>query len=395
MMVKERVAESYGPILYTMGWGNSGSSIQQSMIADVYPGLIDGAVMFNGFPDNTNIGQPRRPAVLQLPAQPHARAAPPRTAPSRRCPNIAVRPDLRQCDGGAPRGRCRRLLNWSNSDIAAVSGFTHLSQRAPAGQLLGRTPGLGAAHAECRRPRQRDGRRRQQLGVQGRSSATRGSTARPMRWPARPWARSRRQASRRRRSARCRPTRPACGPTSPTITRTRWAIDPATGFGRSYSANVGVQYGLNALNSGQISMAQFINLNDKIGGVDIDGNHTAARIQPDVEGLKNAYRSGMIMYGGGGLAADRDTQHGRPQQRGHRRRRPAPEVLPLHGAGAPESGQRPLRQPRDVEWPGQCRGLRAGPACQRRPARCCRRARPTAAGATSCWRRRSTAWTAG
>jgi hypothetical protein len=75
----------------------------------------------------------------------------------------------------------------------------------------------------------------------------------------------------------------------------------ANGFGRSYTANVGVQYGLNALNSGQITMAQFIDLNKRIGGFDIDGNLSTTRIQPDAEGLKNAYRSGMIMYGGNGL----------------------------------------------------------------------------------------------
>jgi hypothetical protein len=75
----------------------------------------------------------------------------------------------------------------------------------------------------------------------------------------------------------------------------------ANGFGRSYTANVGVQYGFNALNSGQITMAQFIHLNQKIGGFDIDGNFTAARTPPDAVGLRSAYRSGMIMWGGAGL----------------------------------------------------------------------------------------------
>ncbi|MBG4433488.1 PhoD-like phosphatase N-terminal domain-containing protein [Pseudomonas aeruginosa] len=72
----------------------------------------------------------------------------------------------RECDGGAPRGRCQPAQLEQQRHRRGVR-LHDLSQRAPAGQLLGRTPGLGAAHAECRRPRQRDGRRRQQLGVQG------------------------------------------------------------------------------------------------------------------------------------------------------------------------------------------------------------------------------------
>ena len=42
--------------------------------------------------------------------------------------------------------------------------------------------------------------------------------------------------------------------------------------------NVGVQYGLSALQQGKITPAQFIDLNAKVGGVDIDTNPTAARI---------------------------------------------------------------------------------------------------------------------
>jgi Tannase-like family of unknown function (DUF6351) len=59
--------------------------------------------------------------------------------------------------------------------------------------------------------------------------------------------------------------------------------------------NVGVQYGLDALEKGQITPAQFVDLNAKIGGVDIDTNPTAARIDTGTApALANAYRSGMI-----------------------------------------------------------------------------------------------------
>ena len=40
MMVKERLAEAYGPIRYTIGQGCSGGAIQQHSIADQYPGCV-------------------------------------------------------------------------------------------------------------------------------------------------------------------------------------------------------------------------------------------------------------------------------------------------------------------------------------------------------------------
>jgi len=58
--------------------------------------------------------------------------------------------------------------------------------------------------------------------------------------------------------------------------------------------NVGVQYGLSALQQGKITPAQFVDLNQKIGGVDIDTNPTASRIATRGDALANAYRSGMI-----------------------------------------------------------------------------------------------------
>ncbi len=58
--------------------------------------------------------------------------------------------------------------------------------------------------------------------------------------------------------------------------------------------NVGVQYGLSALESHQITPAQFVDLNQRIGGLDIDINPTKARISATMPALGRAYRSGMI-----------------------------------------------------------------------------------------------------
>ncbi len=79
--------------------------------------------------------------------------------------------------------------------------------------------------------------------------------------------------------------------------------DPKTGFARRIVDNVGVQYGLAALNEGRITPTQFLDLNEKIGGVDADANFMADRTVGDPGALRIAYESGRILNGGGGLAA--------------------------------------------------------------------------------------------
>jgi hypothetical protein len=78
--------------------------------------------------------------------------------------------------------------------------------------------------------------------------------------------------------------------------------DPKTGFARRPLDNVGVQYGLAALNAGTISKAQFLDLNERIGGFDNDGNLVATRSQGDLAAIRAAYRTGRLTNGGGGLA---------------------------------------------------------------------------------------------
>lgn len=55
MMIKEHVIENYGPILRTVSVGGSGGSIQQLNIASAYPGLLDGIVPTQSFPDMWNM----------------------------------------------------------------------------------------------------------------------------------------------------------------------------------------------------------------------------------------------------------------------------------------------------------------------------------------------------
>jgi hypothetical protein len=66
------------------------------------------------------------------------------------------------------------------------------------------------------------------------------------------------------------------------------------GFVRPPIDNVGVQYGLGALTKGEITPAAFVDLNAKIGGLDLDANPMAARSNGASPALARAYRSGMI-----------------------------------------------------------------------------------------------------
>jgi hypothetical protein len=92
-------------------------------------------------------------------------------------------------------------------------------------------------------------------------------------------------------------------PTVFDVARSVYGVDPATGFALRPFDNVGVQYGLHALNAGTITPAQFLDLNARIGGVDRDGNYTPARTVGDSGAIRRAHQGGLILSGKGGLAS--------------------------------------------------------------------------------------------
>ena len=70
--------------------------------------------------------------------------------------------------------------------------------------------------------------------------------------------------------------------------------DPHNGFVRAVLDNTGVQYGLAALRSGEITPAQFAELNAGIGGYDYAGRPIAGRTTADPRGLSAAYASDLL-----------------------------------------------------------------------------------------------------
>ncbi|TMD10689.1 MAG: hypothetical protein E6J02_00145 [Chloroflexi bacterium] len=69
------------------------------------------------------------------------------------------------------------------------------------------------------------------------------------------------------------------------------------GFANRPYDNTGVQYGLEALLMGQITPAQFVDLNTKVGGLNIDGGFQAPRAAADPSAVQTAYRTGRVISG--------------------------------------------------------------------------------------------------
>lgn len=91
-------------------------------------------------------------------------------------------------------------------------------------------------------------------------------------------------------------------PTVYDAARNIYGIDKATGFALRPFDNVGVQYGLAALNGGRITVDQFLDLNEKVGGYDQDANYVPARSLGDLGAILRAQQSGLQLGGNGGLA---------------------------------------------------------------------------------------------
>ncbi len=85
--------------------------------------------------------------------------------------------------------------------------------------------------------------------------------------------------------------------------RNIYGVNPATGAALRPYDNVGVQYGLNALKAGVITVAQFLDLNERIGGYDEDANYTATRTIGDADAIRRAYQSGLMLGANGGLTS--------------------------------------------------------------------------------------------
>lgn len=219
MMLKEHFIENYGVPVWTVGSGASGGAIQQLLITQNYPGLLNGLMPSMSFADS-----------------------------------FSVRPGVTDC----------RLLKryydanedtFNTEDKLAIEGFsagTCAAWERSFIDVIVADKGCGIAP---------------ELIYNAETNPT---------------------------GARC------------TIYDTNIASigrDPASGFAFQALDNIGIQYGLQAFESGAISVDEFIDLNANIGGYDRDGKVVSVRTQGQLEGIEAAYKTGRVDQGSGGLAS--------------------------------------------------------------------------------------------
>ena len=253
MMVREHFIETYGPPRYIMGFGCSGGSYQSLQIADNYPGLLDGILIGCTLPE-VILGTLTNLFDARLLEHYFENAAAPETAQSRR----------RVGTGAATNAPAVASAAWSEAQILAVTGYSSIANLHKSAESAARIDAMP---------------RRERKAAEFDDVVP--------------------------KSARYRAVghRDGARPTVFDHTVNVYGRDPRTGFARWPLDNRGVQYGLQALHQHQITWAQFIDLNRRIGGTDRDGSFIASRTVHDPEATRIAYSSGRILSVRGGLSA--------------------------------------------------------------------------------------------
>lgn len=243
MMVKEHFIERYGLPRYTRGLGSSGGAMQQHLVAQNYPGILDALFPSSGFPDGQTLTHEPHDCALLIHYFDGA------TIPWTDAEKVPV-------SGEAVKTAC---LDW-NSNWGAQ--YTN--------------PGTNSYQAKC---------------------ATNSVIPPELRYD------------------------PVTNPDGVRCTMydsmiNLYGEDPHTGFARRPLDNVGIQYGLLALNAGKITPGQFLDLNEKIGGFDTDGLFNAKRTETEVKSAETSYATGRVFTGKGVtlpmlyIQADRDLPTG-------------------------------------------------------------------------------------
>ena len=238
MMVKEHFAETVGVPDLTIGQGGSGGAIQQYFIIQNYPGILDAASVSAPFPDAVTIAAD----VLDCALLARVFAE----------PGLDWTPEKQlAAQGHLTAGTC---TFWDETFAGNVNPSEDCSLdllRAASGALEGIPPDLPSLPPEA--------------------------IYDPVENPD---------------GFRC---------TLQDANENMLGTDEETGFALRAWDNVGVQYGLGALNDGSITVDQFLDLNETIGSFDIDGQLVDDRSEAPEQALETAYETGHVLAGGGDL----------------------------------------------------------------------------------------------
>ncbi|HEX3708056.1 MAG TPA: DUF6351 family protein [Mycobacteriales bacterium] len=238
-MVKTRLIDEYGVVRYTVGEGCSGGSIVLNAVTANYPGIIDGLLLMCSFPDIWQVAQQAEDCHL------------------------------------LDRVFDQHPLQWSVTLQDEVTGFLEPTTcrgffDGPQGGVSSKVPDYARSLFDP---------------SNGAACTAKAGAA---------WVYN---ATTNPAGARCtlQDYQVAIWGRRP---RTSWsAVERriGRGFANRPFDNVGVQYGLAALNHHHISVSQFLALNRAVGGLDIDWGHTTGRSVADHAALAVAYRTGQVL----------------------------------------------------------------------------------------------------
>jgi hypothetical protein len=245
MMMKEHIVDTYGEVRYTMGTGCSGGSLLQNTIASIYPGLLDGLQVACTYPDSETTGIEVGECVLLV--------------------NYFITREFADLTAGLTQAQinAKKAAIAGHLDHTGCQAWNNLfgtnnkpGQFVPfqvVDSLTGRMDFVGTPRNNC------------QLLLS--------QVYDPISNP---------------NGARC---------SSADHAVSIWGKAPGTNYARVTRDNVGVQYGLKALASGAITPEEFVTLNEKIGGFDIDANVTLTRMAADPDALTTAHVAGIVSDG--------------------------------------------------------------------------------------------------
>jgi hypothetical protein len=245
MMMKEKIVDSFGEIRYTIGNGCSGGSINQLTTASVFPGLLDGIQPMCTYPDSETTGIEVTDCLLLV----HLYNSPEWQAATAGLSQDAINAKKAAINGHVDQTGCHA---WFNS-FANLGRPGNYIPMAVVNNATGAVAPVGTSTNNCQLPA-------------------------------------------------ALVYDPVTNPNGVRCTATDHAVAvlgkvPGTNHARSSTDNVGVQYGLKALQSGAITPEEFVTLNEKIGGVDFDENFVPTRTEGDREALAAVYRAGMVSDG--------------------------------------------------------------------------------------------------
>jgi uncharacterized tannase-like protein DUF6351 len=245
MMMKERIADGYGEIRYTIGNGCSGGSINQLNAASIYAGLLDGILPTCTFSDAET------------------------TAIEVADCELLVRFYVSQPWQDLVSGLATDVMNGKK---AAING--HLDQSACHAWFnsFARAGKPGNFHPE--------NARFDTGAITTVGTATTNNCGLPASLVY---------------DAVTNPSGARCSPADYAVAI--WGQVPGANRARTTFDNVGVQYGLQAFLASKITAEEFVTLNEKIGGLDGDDQPSAVRSHGDPEALRIAYAAGIVSDG--------------------------------------------------------------------------------------------------